>query len=97
MADYQKMYALLCGAVDDVIDPLEQIPLGYPLCKRSSPRAGGCGGAIHRNCGPGGISRKFSCGGLWMIRFCDRIQGIPVFLRRSLWDLPLFYCLPVWP
>ena len=24
MADYQKMYALLCGAVDDVIDPLEQ-------------------------------------------------------------------------
>ena len=27
MADYQKMYALLCGAVDDVIDPLEQIPL----------------------------------------------------------------------
>ena len=30
MADYQKMYALLCGAVDDVIDPLEQIPLAIP-------------------------------------------------------------------
>ena len=73
MADYQKMYALLCGAVDDVIDPLEQIPLAIPYAS-----AGGCGGAIHRNCGPGGISRKFSCGGLWMIRFCDRIQGIPM-------------------
>ena len=23
MADYQKMYALLCGALDDVIDPSE--------------------------------------------------------------------------
>lgn len=30
MADYQKMYALLCGAVDDVIDPLEQILLAIP-------------------------------------------------------------------
>ena len=27
MTDYKKMYAILCGAVDDVIDPLEQIPL----------------------------------------------------------------------
>ena len=27
MADYQKMYALLCGAVDDVIDPLELSPM----------------------------------------------------------------------
>lgn len=27
MADYKKMYAILCGAVDDVIDPLERIPL----------------------------------------------------------------------
>jgi len=26
MADYQKMYAILCGAVDDVIDSLEEIP-----------------------------------------------------------------------
>mgnify|MGYP000021974755 FL=1 len=30
MADYQKMYALLCGALDDVTDPLEQIPLAIP-------------------------------------------------------------------
>ena len=27
MADYKKMYAVLCGAIDDVIDPLEKIPL----------------------------------------------------------------------
>lgn len=27
MADYQKMYAVLCSAVDEVIDPLEHIPL----------------------------------------------------------------------
>ena len=27
MADYKKMYAILCGAVDDVIDTLEEIPL----------------------------------------------------------------------
>ena len=27
MADYQKMYAILCGAVDGVIDPLAKIPL----------------------------------------------------------------------
>ena len=25
MADYKKMYAVLCGAIDEVIDPLEQI------------------------------------------------------------------------
>ncbi len=31
MADYQKMYALLCGAVDNVIDPLEQIPWLSPM------------------------------------------------------------------
>ena len=30
MPDYQKMYAVLCGAMDDVIDPLEQIPLACP-------------------------------------------------------------------
>ena len=24
MADYQKLYALLCGVIDDVIDPLER-------------------------------------------------------------------------
>lgn len=27
MADYKKMYAVLCGAVDDVIDDLEKIPM----------------------------------------------------------------------
>jgi len=30
MADYKKMYAILCSAVDSVIDPLEQIPLALP-------------------------------------------------------------------
>jgi len=29
MADYEKMYAVLCCAIDDVIDPLEKIPLAY--------------------------------------------------------------------
>ena len=29
MADYKKMYAVLCGAIDDVIDPLSQIPLAF--------------------------------------------------------------------
>ena len=34
MADYQKMYALLCSAVDSVIDSLNQIPLAVPYaCK----------------------------------------------------------------
>ena len=27
MADYRKMYYVLCKAMDDVIDPLERIPL----------------------------------------------------------------------
>lgn len=26
MADYEKMYALLCGAIDDVLDDLNRIP-----------------------------------------------------------------------
>ena len=30
MADYRKMYYVLCKAVDDVIDPLERIPLAAP-------------------------------------------------------------------
>ena len=30
MADYQKLYALLCGVIDDVIDPLERILLALP-------------------------------------------------------------------
>lgn len=34
MADYPKMYAILCSAVDAVIDPLNQIPLAAPYaCK----------------------------------------------------------------
>lgn len=28
-----------------------------------------------------------------MIRFCDRIQGIPMFLRRPSWDLPFILLL----
>ena len=31
MADYQKLYALLCGVIDDVIDPLERIPFAKKL------------------------------------------------------------------
>lgn len=27
MADYQKMYSVLCSAMDKVIDPLEHIPM----------------------------------------------------------------------
>ena len=27
MSEYKKMYAVLCGAIDDVIDPLDKIPL----------------------------------------------------------------------
>lgn len=30
MADYKKMYAVLCGAVDSVIEDLEKIPLALP-------------------------------------------------------------------
>ncbi len=28
------MYAILCGAIDDVIDPLERIPLAIPQARR---------------------------------------------------------------
>ncbi len=34
MADYRKMYYLLCKAIDDVIDPLERIPLAAPYAQR---------------------------------------------------------------
>ena len=34
MPNYQKMYAILCGAIDDVIDPLEKIPLAVPSAKK---------------------------------------------------------------
>ena len=34
MNDYKKMYAVLCGAIDDVIEPLRAIPAAYPqMCK----------------------------------------------------------------
>ena len=29
MADYKKMYAILCGAIDTAIDRLEQIPQAF--------------------------------------------------------------------
>lgn len=28
--NYKKMYAVLCGAMDDVIEPLRLIPAAYP-------------------------------------------------------------------
>ena len=31
MADYHTMYTILCAAVDQVIDPLEQIPQARPF------------------------------------------------------------------
>ena len=34
MPDYQKMYAILCAAVDSAIDPLEHIPLAIPAAAR---------------------------------------------------------------
>ena len=34
MANYEKMYAVLCGAVDDVIDDLERIPLAYASARK---------------------------------------------------------------
>ena len=34
MADYRKMYHVLCKAVDDVIDPLERIPLAVPYVQQ---------------------------------------------------------------
>lgn len=30
MQDFEKMYAILCGAIDDVIEPLEHIPRARP-------------------------------------------------------------------
>lgn len=30
MADYKKMYAILCGAIDDVLDDLNKIPPARP-------------------------------------------------------------------
>ena len=34
MANYRKMYAVLCAAIDEVIDPLERIPLAAPQARK---------------------------------------------------------------
>ena len=34
MADYRKMYYVLCKAIDDVIDPLDRIPLATPYAEQ---------------------------------------------------------------
>lgn len=34
MPDYKKMYALLCAAIDEAIEPLEQIPSAQPIAER---------------------------------------------------------------
>lgn len=34
MADYKKMYYVLCKVIDDVIDPLDQIPLARPYVQK---------------------------------------------------------------
>ena len=34
MTDYRKMYYVLCKAIDDVIDPLENIPLARPYAQK---------------------------------------------------------------
>ena len=34
MADYRKMYYVLCKAIDDVIDSLEHIPLAMPYANQ---------------------------------------------------------------
>ena len=34
MENYKKMYAILCAAVDEVIDPLEKIPAAVPWAAR---------------------------------------------------------------
>ena len=34
MTDYRKMYYVLCKAIDDVIDPLDRIPLAVPAARQ---------------------------------------------------------------
>ena len=34
MADYRKMYYVLCKAIDDVIAPLDRIPLAVPAARQ---------------------------------------------------------------
>lgn len=31
MQNFEKMYAILCGTIDDVIEPLERIPRARPF------------------------------------------------------------------
>ncbi len=33
MPDYKSMYTLLCKAIDDVIDPLSEIPEAAPIAR----------------------------------------------------------------
>ena len=33
MADYKKMYCVLCKSIDSVIEPLEKIPFAEPYAK----------------------------------------------------------------
>ena len=34
MPNYEKMYAVLCGAIDEVMDELARIPLASPAVER---------------------------------------------------------------
>ena len=34
MVDYAKLYAILCGAIDDELEVLGRIPLAYPSACR---------------------------------------------------------------
>ena len=34
MADYRKMYYVLCKVIDDVIDPLDRIPFAKPYAEQ---------------------------------------------------------------
>ena len=33
MTDYRKLYALLCCAIDEVLDPLNEIPAARPYAR----------------------------------------------------------------
>ena len=37
MADYQKMYTLLCSAIDSVLDGLQEIPLNHRFWAGRTP------------------------------------------------------------
>lgn len=34
MTDYKRMYLILCSAIDDVIDPLEQFTVSEPYARK---------------------------------------------------------------